>query len=123
MKRNALEWLVLLVSLAAVVALVGFLLVDGLSDSGEPASIRVVVIDEGTAGAHGWLVPLTIHNEGARAAAGVAIEGTADVNGIAETSELTVDLLPAGSQVGLTLRFSGQPRAQVDVRVVGFETP
>ena len=123
MKRNALEWLVLIASLLAVVGLVGFLLVDGLADSNEPPSIRLVVIDEGTAGAHGWLVPLTIHNEGARAAAGVTIEGTADVNGIAETSELTVDLLAADSQVGLTLGFSGQPQGEIDVRVVGFEIP
>jgi|GEM_PF-4367920 len=36
MKRNALEWLVLIASLLAVVGLVGFLLVDGLADSSEP---------------------------------------------------------------------------------------
>ena len=40
-----------------------------------------------------------------------------------ETRELTVDVLVAGSPVGLMFGFSGRPAGDVQVRVVGYETP
>ncbi len=123
MNRNWLEWAILVGSVALVVALVGYLLVSGLTNGG-PAVIRAQVAAEATAGPDdGWLVPLVVRNEGGRAALAIVVEGTATVAGEEETSELTVDVLAAESEVDLVLGFSGQPEGEVEVRVVGFETP
>ena len=124
MKRNWLEWAILAISVAVVVALVGYLLVAGLSNGG-PAVIRAeVAVTEGADGPDGgWLVPLTVRNEGGTAAVSIIVEGTANVAGTEESSELAIDLLAADSEVELVLGFSGQPDGEVQVRVVGFETP
>ena len=124
MKRNWLEWAILAISVAMVVALVGYLLVAGLSNGG-PAMLRAdVATAEATHGPDGgWLVPLTVRNDGGMAAVSIVVEGTATIAGAEESSELTIDLLAAGSQVELTLGFSGVPDGEIQVRVVGFETP
>ena len=124
MKRNSLEWAILVISVAVVVALVGYLLVSGLANDG-PAMIRAEVTAaeaaEGPGG--GWLVPVTVHNEGEKAAVSIVVEGTAIVAGTEESSELTVDVLAVDSEVELVLGFSGRPEGEVEVRVVGFESP
>jgi len=124
MKRNSLEWAILVISVAVVVALVGYLLVSGLANDG-PAMIRAEVTAaeaaEGPGG--GWLVPVTVHNEGEKAAVSIVVEGTAIVAGTEESSELTVDVLAVDSEVELVLGFSGRPEGKVEVRVVGFESP
>jgi uncharacterized protein (TIGR02588 family) len=124
MKRNWLEWGILAISVALVVGLVGYLLISGFTSAG-PAEIRAEVTpDEGGAGpTGGWLVPLTVRNVGGKAAVSIVVEGTATIAGVEESSELTVDLLAADSEVELVLGFSGQPEGGVQVRVVGFETP
>lgn len=124
MRRNWLEWAILVISIALVVALVGYLLISGLANGG-PAMIRAEVhATEAADGPDGgWLAPLTVRNEGGRAAISIIVEGTATIAGTEESSELTVDLLAAGSEVELVLGFSGRPEGEVQVRVVGFETP
>jgi uncharacterized protein (TIGR02588 family) len=124
MNRNWLEWAILVVSVALVAGLVGYLLVSGLTNRG-PAIIRLeVAAAEGSDGPDGsWLVPLTVRNEGGRAAVSIVVEGTAIVAGTEESSELTVDVLAAESAVDLVLGFSGRPEGDVQLRVVGFETP
>ena len=124
MKRNWLEWLILLVSTGLVLGLVGYLLVSGLTSRG-PAAIRTEVLTaEGAAAPDGgWLVPLTVRNEGDTAAVAIVVEATATVDGAEEMSQLTVDLLAAASEVELMLGFSGRPEGEVTIRVVGFETP
>ncbi len=124
MNRNWLEWAILIVSVAMVVGLVGYLLVSGLSDRG-PAIIRLeVTAGEATEGPDGGLlVPLTVRNEGGTAAVSIVVEGTAIVAGEEQSSELSVDVLAADSEVHLFLGFSGRPEGEVQLRVVGFETP
>ena len=124
MKRNWLEWAILATSVAMVVALVGYLLVAGLSNGG-PAVLRAeVAIPEATDGPDGgWLVPLTVRNDGGEAAVSIVVEGTATIAGVKESSELAIDLLAADSQVELMLGFSAAPDGEIQIRVVGFETP
>jgi uncharacterized protein (TIGR02588 family) len=124
MNRNWLEWAILVISIVLVVGLVGYLLVSGLSNAG-PAMIRLEVSTEQAAEGPdgGWLVPLTVRNEGGQAAVSIVVEGIAIVAGTEESSELTVDVLAADSEVNLILGFSGRPEGEVQVRVVGFETP
>ena len=124
MKRNWLEWAILAISVAVVVALVSYLLISGLSNRG-PALIRAEVsaaeAADGPDG--GWLVPLIVRNEGGTAAVSIVVEGTATVAGTEESSELTIDLLAADSAVELVLGYSDEPDGEVQVRVVGFEAP
>jgi uncharacterized protein (TIGR02588 family) len=124
MNRNWLEWAILVVSVALVVGLVGYLLVSGLTNAG-PALIRLeVTAAEAADGPDGgWLVPLTMRNEGGSAAVSIVVEGTAMVAGTEQSSQLTVDVLAADSAVDLVLGFSGRPEGEVQLRVVGFETP
>jgi uncharacterized protein (TIGR02588 family) len=124
LKRNTLEWAILVTSGTLVVALVGYLLVSGMTNS-SPAVIRLEdKATEATNGPDGgWLVPLTVRNEGGKAAVSIVVQGNASVAGSAESSELTIDVLAADSEVELVLGFSGRPDGEVQVRVVGYETP
>lgn len=124
MKRNTLEWAILVTSVTLVVALVGYLLVSGMTNSSSAVIRLEATAAEATEGPDGgWLVPLTVHNEGGKAAVSIVVEGNASVAGSEESSELTVDVLAADSEVELVLGFSGRPEGEVQVRVVGYESP
>ena len=124
MKRNALEWVILIASLAAILGVVGFLVVEAVADGGRPASVAAVAdTDRGAAANAGWLIPVRVSNSGGSAALSVAVEVTATVDGAEEVSELTVDVLAGGSEVELLAGFSGQPEGEVALRIVGLETP
>lgn len=124
MKRNALEWAILAVSIVAIVGIVGFLLVEAASDGGRPAAVGATAhMDRAVATDQGWLVPIRVYNRGGTAALSVAVEVTATVDASEEVSELTVDVLAGGSEVELLAGFSGRPEADVVIRIVGLETP
>ena len=124
MKRNSLEWLILVASLAAIVGVVGFLVVEAVADGGRPASVGATAdVDRGSPAENGWLIPVRVYNRGGSAALSVAVEVSAMVDGADEASELTVDVLAGGSEVELLAGFSAEPDGIVAVRVVGLETP
>ena len=124
MRRNWLEWAILAVSVVVVASLVVYLLVSGLTASGPPAIRLEVAATEAEAGpSGGWLVPLVVRNEGGEAAVSIVVEGSAVVGGEVESSQLTVDVLAADSEVELTLGFSGPPDGEIQSRVVGFGAP
>ena len=124
MKRNPLEWVILVASLAAIIGVAGFLVVEAIADGGRPASVSALAdSDRGIASEGGWLVPVRVSNRGGSAALSVAVEVKATVAGTEEVSELTVDVLAGGSEVELLAGFSGQPEGVVELRIVGLETP
>ena len=124
MKRNSLEWLILVASLVAIVGVVGFLVVEAVADGGRPASVGAAAdVDRGSPAENGWLIPVRVYNRGGSAALSVAVEVSAMVEGAEEASELTVDVLAGGSEVELLAGFSAEPDGIVAVRVVGLETP
>ncbi len=124
MRQNWVEWVALAASVVAVVGVVGFLVVDGLRDEGRPPTPIVELRrDEAYATDHGWIVPATVTNGGDRAAESLVLRGTATVAGEAEASELTVDYLPAGTSVEISIGFSAEPDGEVAVQVVGFRLP
>ena len=51
------------------------------------------------------------------------VRGTATIAGDEEESELTVDYLPAGTSVEVSIGFSAEPDGEVTVQVVGFRLP
>jgi len=124
MKRNALEWAILVVSLTAILGVVAFLVFETISDGGRPAEVDATA-DPSRAEdtASGWLVPIRVYNDGGSAAIGIVVEVTATIGGVEEVSELTVDVLAGGSEVELKAGFSGAPNGALVVRIVGLETP
>lgn len=124
MRRNWLEWVVLLTSAGVLVALVGFLLVEGISDDGRPP-MPVVTLDRSAAyeGADGWYVPAVVRNEGDQAAEAVVVRAEGTVEGSVEEAEVEIDYLPAGSEVEITFGFSAEPEGEVRTRAIGFRLP
>ncbi|MGQ0609154.1 MAG: hypothetical protein ACT4OQ_11920 [Chloroflexota bacterium] len=124
MRQNWLEWVVLGTSVAAVVGLVGFLVVDGISDEGTPP---MPVIELQTDAAYdvpaGWVLPAVVTNDGDEAAEALILRATATVEGAEEASEVTIDFLPPGTEIELSFGFSGQPGGAVTVSIVGFRLP
>jgi len=125
MRRNPLEWIVLISSLAAVIALVGYLLVAGLT--GPSPGVRLTTrVEDGApdSAGTGWLVPVTVVNDGNEAAIGVVLEASGVVDGEDISRELTVDLVPpGGSSVELVVRFDSRPDGDVEAQILGFERP
>lgn len=124
MRRNPLEWAILIVSVAAIAGIGAYLLVDALGGPREPARVVAEVqTAQATEGPLGWTAPVIIRNEGGEGATGLLLEATATVDGAEETSQLTVDLLGPMSEAEVTVGFTGVPAGAVDIRVVAFEVP
>lgn len=120
-RRNRVEWAVLVVSCLAVATVLALLLYEGLSDTGRPpAPIVTLHLNEAYGTSAGWVLPATAHNDGDRSAQAVTLLATATVRGEEEEAEVTVDYLPAGTDVDLAFGFSGEPDGEVTVRVTGF---
>jgi uncharacterized protein (TIGR02588 family) len=124
LRQNWVEWVVLAISAAAVVGLVGFLLVDGIADEARPPAPRVrLQMDSAYEVPGGWIIPATVTNAGDRAAESLVLRATATVDGGEEESELTIDFLPAGTDVEISFGFSAEPDGEVTVQTVGFRLP
>lgn len=119
--RNRVEWIVLAVSVIAITTVVGLLVVDGLTGTGKPPQPVVKPhFDEAYVTATGWLLPATVSNDGDRSAQAVTLLATATVQGEKEEAEISIDYLPAGTDVEITLGFSGEPEGDMIIRVVSF---
>jgi len=123
MKRNAVEWAVIVVSVLSIAVLVGVLVIEGVSESRPPNPTIVMRPAEARDGALGWIVPVTVNNDGDQAAEAVVIEASATVDGEPETSEQEINFLPAGSEVELAFAFSAAPETEVTFRLVGYRVP
>ena len=124
MRQNWLEWGALAASVAAVVGIVGFLVVDGLRDEGRPPTPVVQLLDdEAYSTEHGWIIPATLTNDGDIAAEVLGLRATATVDGADEESEIGVDYLPAGTAVTVSFGFSAEPEGDITVQVIGFQVP
>ena len=124
MRQNWLEWVALAASVIAVVGVVGFLVVDGISDEGRPPTpVIEVMAAEAYMTDHGWIVPAELTNDGDIAAEALVLRATASVDGNDEESEIAVDYLPAGTAVTISFGFSAEPQGDVTVQVIGFRLP
>jgi uncharacterized protein (TIGR02588 family) len=123
MKRNVVEWAVVAISLVSIALLVGVLVFEGLNETSPPDPSIELRHGEARQGALGWIVPVTVTNNGDQAAEAVVMEATATVAGEEETSELEVNFLPAGTEVEMAFAFSAAPSTDVTVRLVGYRVP
>jgi uncharacterized protein (TIGR02588 family) len=123
MRRNWLERAILVVSVVTIALLVGYLAIDAAT-GGEQADIAVTAHrEEAQTTTVGWEVPVTVRNAGRSPASALTIEASARVAGEEETSDLVLDLLPAGSEVELVAGFSAEPDGEIAFRVIGYESP
>jgi len=122
-RRNAIEWLVLGVSIAGIVLLVAVLTIESLTES-RPADPRVELRPaEARQGTLGWIVPAEVSNGGDEAVEAVLLEATATVGAQTEVSEIEIAFLPSGTTVAVAFGFSAQPSDEVTVRLVGYRVP
>jgi uncharacterized protein (TIGR02588 family) len=122
-RRNAVEWVVLALSIAAIGALLLALVVTGLNEK-TPADPQVELRPaEARTSQLGWLIAATVRNGGDGTAEAVIVEASATVDGEEESSELEVPFLPARSEVEVVFAFSAEPESEVTARLVGFQLP
>lgn len=124
MRQNWLEWVVLGVSALGLVGLVGFLIVDGITNDARAPQPRVALhIEAAYQAPSGWIVPATVTNDGDVAAEALVLRATATVDGAEEESEITIDFLPPGTAVEISFGLSAEPDGEVTVQTIGFRLP
>ena len=74
MKRNVVEWAVLIVSLLAIAAVVVLLVVEGVTERRPANPLLELRPEEARSVAQGWLLPATLVNRGDEAVEGVVVE-------------------------------------------------
>jgi len=117
-RAPALEWGAAGVGLLLILAVLTLLAMHALSPNGPPI-LRVTQIDQTTNPA-GHTIKIEVVNDGATAAAGVLVEGALG----SETSEVSLDYVPAKSKREASLVFQGDPKAgALTLRVKGFVEP
>lgn len=118
------EWLVALFGAALVVGAVAFLLYQALAVKAGPPDI---VLEAGApiAAAQGYLVPVTVRNEGGRTVAGLTITGALEQEGQPlESSDATLDYVPARSARHAGLFFERDPGPlELKLALGGFQEP
>lgn len=117
------EWIVAAVSAALVIGVVGFLIYDGVRPL-TPPNVTIEVDSVRTAGL-GYLVLFRARNSGRGTAADVVVEGElAADSGRVETSETTIDYVPAGGVQRGGLYFEHDPRQlRLRLRAQGYRDP
>jgi uncharacterized protein (TIGR02588 family) len=122
-RRNAVEWTVLGISILAIAAVVLALVLEGLHEN-SPADPRVELrLGEARQGALGWIVPATVTNAGDEAAEVVIIQASATVAGEEEAVEVEIDFLPSGTDVEVGFVFSAQPEGEIEALLLSFRSP
>ena len=118
------EWIVAAVSAALVLGVLGFLIYDGVRSPSTPPDITIEIDSVQQAGP-GYLVLFRARNRGRSTAAEVVVEGELEADtGKVETSETTIDYVPAGGQQRAGLFFTRDPgRLRLKLRAHGYREP
>lgn len=119
-----IEWVTGLISLAAICAVIGWLVVDiWTSKDRQPDLVARVVSTEKIAS--GWQVVFELRNRATLAAAGVEVRAQLSEQArLVEEAEVTFDYVAAGSLARGAVIFENDPsRLTLTVRAVGFTEP
>lgn len=121
----ALEWIASAIGLVLVLAVVAVIGREALSgEAGQVPAIEVAAVRVAPAGS-GFVVGFDALNRSGGTAAAVEIEGVLkDGETIVETSEATIDYVPAHSRRAGGLFFREDPRRHaLELRPLGYQTP
>lgn len=123
-RPNAIEWVVGALCALLVVAMIGFVLYQGVVEATPRPAITVERGDVGPAG-DGFRVGFRALNSGGQTAAGVTVEGVLLRDGRQiEASEVQLDYVPARSERRGALLFTVDPRThQLELRAKGYRQP
>jgi uncharacterized protein (TIGR02588 family) len=118
------EWIVAIFSAALVLALLGFLVYEGVRSPKTPADVTIEVDSIQKAGP-GYLVLFRARNGGRTTAAEVLVEGELEEDsGKIERSETTIDYVPARGEQHGGLYFRADPqRSRLRIRAHGYRDP
>jgi uncharacterized protein (TIGR02588 family) len=117
-------WALAAFGLFCVVGSAVFMLTRVFAGEETPPNVTVQA-DTVVASGQDYLVKITVSNRGEQAAAEVAIEGTLrQEDNLIETSAVTIDYVPAGSQAKAGLFFTRDPKKfDLQLRAQGYRKP
>jgi len=121
---SPLEWAVAAFSLLLVLGVAGFLLHDAFRSPASPPRI-ILQVDSVVRAGRGYLVEFRAHNTGRTTAAGLEVEGEilADTESV-ETTQVTIDYVPAKGSTAAGLYFANDPRRhRLELRPKGYDRP
>jgi uncharacterized protein (TIGR02588 family) len=118
------EWIVAISSAALVLALLGFLVYEGVRSPRTPPDVTIVVDSIQKVGP-GYLVLFRARNGGRTTAAEVLVQGELEEDsGQVERSETTIDYVPARGEQRGGLYFRGDPQlSRFRIRAHGYRDP
>lgn len=118
------EWVTAAAGTLLVLGTVGLMLVEALRGESTPPDV-VVSVDRVQAVTGGFRVEFRAENRGGETAAGVKVEGEVrGGGGETETSEMTLDFLPAKATRRGGLFFRDDPRgSRLTLRASGYSEP
>ena len=117
--KNWLEWTITALGGALVVLVLGFLIYEWATATGEPADLRVSLGEIESDGSF-VEIPVTVENQGGKVAEAAVIEVCA---GPDACSEVTFDYIPFKSTVTGSVGFRAPLRAAPTTRVVSYRNP
>ncbi|MGE6784495.1 TIGR02588 family protein [Ensifer adhaerens] len=122
-KAHWVEWLTGVVSAALIVALIGWIAFEAVTQDRGPPDLSVSIINiERRAG--GYLVMFAANNTAGRTAAGVVIRGEVTAGGrVIETVETTLDYVPMRSSARGGFIFRNAPEGRSRLFATGFSEP
>lgn len=112
------------VGLLLVLASLGFLFYEGIWGENSPPDIQVSA-SEITANGEDWLVAFAAANRGGETASAVRVVGELVQGGtVIERNEVTLDYVPADSEVRGGLYFTNDPQqGELRIRASGYQKP
>jgi uncharacterized protein (TIGR02588 family) len=118
------EWVVAAIGAVLVLGALGYLVYFAQTT---PLGLPLITLEQGvvTQRGDGYLVAVTITNEGGATAAAVGIEGSLSRGGVeVETAATTLDYVPRFSTRQAGLLFSSDPRdGTLELRALGYAEP
>src|SRR5690606_30166423 len=123
-KTPLLEWIVGALSAALVLALLGFIVMEGVTREALPPDL-LVMADSVSPVAAGYLQLVTIHNDGDATAAQVHVAGALlKGDSTVEGSNTILDYVPISARRRGALQFQHDPAEyKLELRVTGFSEP
>ena len=116
---QVVEWAIGIACAVLVMALLGLLLYEAISGTGEGPQLSVRQGAVSRAGDH-FVLDLQVLNHGEATASDVVVEGRLGE----ETATVTIDYVPPGPGVKAALLFSHDPAgAEIDVAIRGYTRP